>query len=235
MELSKDKIYFGHQSVGFNIIDGMNEIINKNPQIKLSISEATSFDGLESGGFIHSRVGKNRDPESKLNHFSKLIKDGLGNKADIAFFKFCYIDITKDSDVESIFNSYKKEISSLKKEYPQTRFIQFTTPLTTIREKTWKDWIKDKIGKEIDLGVDDNIQRCKLNELIIAEYSDEGTVFDLAKFESLRPDGTRETLQKDGHVYYSMYPGYTEDGGHLNESGQKAIAKKFLLFLINLR
>ena len=35
--LMDKKIYFGHQSVGFNILDGVSEILKNNPSIKLNI------------------------------------------------------------------------------------------------------------------------------------------------------------------------------------------------------
>ena len=40
--LSKKKIFFGHQSVGFDIIDGIKDIMKENPQIKLNIVETSN-------------------------------------------------------------------------------------------------------------------------------------------------------------------------------------------------
>lgn len=37
-KLSQKKIYFGHQSVGFNIFEGVKDAIKENPQIKLKLS-----------------------------------------------------------------------------------------------------------------------------------------------------------------------------------------------------
>ena len=36
-KLSEKKIYFGHQSVGFNIIKGLEDILKENPQIKFTL------------------------------------------------------------------------------------------------------------------------------------------------------------------------------------------------------
>src|SRR5213594_3175741 len=37
--LSSKRIFFGHQSVGDNILDGIRDIANKNSQIKLYVTE----------------------------------------------------------------------------------------------------------------------------------------------------------------------------------------------------
>jgi lysophospholipase L1-like esterase len=37
-----------------------------------------------------------------------------------------------------------------------------------------------------------------------------------------------------GQTYYSMYPGYTSDGGHLNDVGRKVVARALLAFLAEL-
>ena len=74
-KLSQKKIYFGHQSVGFNIIDGIEDLIKLNPEIKLNIVETSSPADLKKGVFAHSRVGKNVDPESKTDEFVKIINN----------------------------------------------------------------------------------------------------------------------------------------------------------------
>ena len=42
-KLSQKKIYFGHQSVGYNIIDGIKDIMKEYPQINLNIVETTDL------------------------------------------------------------------------------------------------------------------------------------------------------------------------------------------------
>jgi hypothetical protein len=48
-------------------------------------------------------------------------------------------------------------------------------------------------------------------------------VFDLAHVEASTPDGQSTTFERDGKSYLSLYPGYTEDGGHLNLVGQQVV------------
>ena len=44
-----------------------------------------------------------------------------------------------------------------------------------------------------------------------------------------------ETFEKDGRTYYALAPLYTNDGGHLNETGRKVVAEKLLYFLASLK
>ena len=53
-KLSKKKIYFGHQSVGFNIFDGINMLMKDNPNIKLNIIETKNLSDDKEGIFAHS-------------------------------------------------------------------------------------------------------------------------------------------------------------------------------------
>jgi hypothetical protein len=231
-KLSKKKIYFGHQSVGFNIIDGIYDVMKENPEIKLNIVETTDRTDFESGLLAHSTVGKNTDPKSKIDEFAKNIDGGIGKIADAAALKFCYVDITSETDVEKVFGAYKGQVEKLRASYPNLAIIHFTAPLTG-RQTGWKASIKKIIGREID-GATDNIKRFEYNELLVNEFDGKDPIFDIAKIESTFTDGTRSSFEKDGETYYSMVPEYTYDGGHLNELGRKRVAERFLIFLSNL-
>ena len=130
-KLSKKKIYFGHQSVGFNIIEGLKDLMKENPQIKLNIVETNNPDDFNKSIFAHSRVGKNVDPKSKIDEFAKFTEQGIGENADITFFKFCYVDVRSETDSKKVFDDYKQSMSSLTKKYPKTQFIHVTVPLKT--------------------------------------------------------------------------------------------------------
>lgn len=228
-KLSKKKIYFGHQSVGFNIIEGLKDLMKENPQIKLNIVETNNPNDFNKGIFAHSRVGKNVDPKSKIDEFAKFTEQGIGENADIAFFKFCYVDVRSETDSQKVFDNYKQSMSNLTKKYPKTTFIHITVPLNQ-KQTGLKAWIKKIIGRHIG-GYDDNIKRTEFNELLIKEYDGKEPIYDLAKIESTRPDGTRETFSKDGKTYYALFSDYTYDGGHLNETGRKKVAKQLLILL----
>ena len=228
-KLTQKKIYFGHQSVGFNIIDGIKDLMKENPKIKLNIVETADQSDFGAGLFAHSRIGKNVYPKSKIDEFVEFINKGIGGKADAAALKFCYVDVKAGTNVENIFNSYSNSISKIKNKYSNLTIIHFTTPLTQ-RQTGIKASIKKLIGRPVG-GVDDNIKRNEYNEMLRKEYEGKGSLFDIAKIESTFPDGTRCSFTKDGKTYYSMVPEYTYDGGHLNETGRKKVAEQLLILL----
>ena len=227
------KVFFGHQSVGRNIIDGMVEVGAEHDFVDLNIratSEPADFDGPL---FAHSPVGETRKPSSKVNHFREIIDSGIGGKADIAFFKFCYVDMTRDSNPGKLFSEYRAVVDELVKRYPDTRFLHVTVPLRSPPEKRGgkgKSFFKSFLGRGEEW-LDDNRQRQHFNELLVNAYGTRRNVFDLALIESTEPDGHRYSRKKGGRDVYFLAPDYTYDGGHLNEEGRKWVAEQLLIFL----
>ena len=59
-------------------------------------------DTLEKG-LLHSTIGHNGDPESKMNDFQTFLDKRLGDtQPDMAMLKFCYVDISKKTDVPAL-------------------------------------------------------------------------------------------------------------------------------------
>ncbi len=56
-------------------------------------------------------------------------------------------------------------------------------------------------------------------------------MFDLAQVEATGPEGQVTTFQGDGRPVPCLYPGYTDDGGHLNASGQQAAGNAAVDFM----
>lgn len=236
-KLNNKKIYFGHQSVGYDLIDGMQAVMAKNPQIKLNIVETSNFSDVKGGCFAHSRVGKNIDPSSKINGFFQFVESGLGNTADIAFFKFCFVDIHTGTDVNQVFLQYKEAMDKLSITYPKTRFIHMTVPLTTVPDgfsgviKKAKDFIKSILGK---INMYDNTVKQNYNDKLRDFYGKNGSLFDLALSEASYKNGGQLVTEKGGKKIQNLIPEYSNDGGHLNETGQYKVAEEFLLYLVNL-
>ena len=234
-ELKEKKIYFGHQSVGNNIIDGIKDWGRQKPQVKLRIISLQDSYKLNSPGLYQANIGKNEDPRSKINAFVADMRQGIGNSADIAFFKFCFVDITAKTNIEEVFNHYSKTMEKLQDKYPKVTFVHFTVPLLRRNKPTFKSYIKKLIAKG-DGFFDDshNIARSKYNQLLREKYMGKEPLFDLAMVESTYQDGSRCTFSANGHTYYALVPEYTKDGGHLNELGQKVAAEQLLIFLAGL-
>ena len=227
--LSQKKIYFGHQSVGQNIIDGIKDVMGHNSAIRLDIRETSNPSDLNSPLFAHSPIGRNTDPKSKIDHFREILEGGVGKVADIAMFKFCFVDIDRKTDIESLLRYYENTITNLEVKYPSLRIITFTVPLTNM-PKGFKPLIKKMLGMMPPFK-DENIKRNIFNQELRDRF--EKSVFDLADVESALPGGKRAIYKVGNETYNLLNPVYTDDGGHLNRIGKQIVAVDLLLFLLN--
>jgi hypothetical protein len=227
--LSSKRILFGHQSVGNNIISGIEELISAHKQITLNISQAEEAGSIQKPGFYHFGVGRNTDPRSKIDDFARRLRAGLGAHIDVAFFKLCYLDLDTGTDTRALFGHYQRALANLRREFPGITFAHVTVPLVAVQEGP-KAWIKTFIGRPL-YGIEDNYQRNEYNKLILETYGGKEPVFDLAKAESTYPDGTRSHLVSGGREIFVLAPEYTSDGGHLNHTGRRVVAGEFLRFL----
>jgi len=231
-KLASRKIYFGHQSVGYNIIDGVSEIIKENHMIQLAVEENYNPAEYKAGVISHSRIGYNEDPKSKLDMFSFLVKSGGAQMADIMFFKFCYVDFSPNTDEKALFRDYESTFKQLKAKYPQVIFVHLTVPLTCLQQGS-KAWIKKLIGRPI-AGMQENAKRHAFNELLRQTYAGKEPFFDIAAIESTFPDGNRATYEYNGTTNYLLVQAYTSDGAHLSEVGKRVVATQLLLTLAGI-
>lgn len=231
-QLGEKRICFGHQSVGNNILGGVESIVKENTQIELNIVELEKLEGFQDPAFCHFTVGQNSDPISKNNDFSAVLDAGLGQEVDIAFYKYCYIDIQEDAKIENLFSSYRENMKSLANRYPNVKFVHVTVPLAVVQAGP-RAWVKKVLGKKIGR-YDDNIKRNEFNSLMRNEYKGKNPIYDLARIESTYPNGRRMTFKKNGETYFSLVPEYARDGRHLNERGSKFVAEQLLVLLAGL-
>jgi hypothetical protein len=227
-EVSKMNVFFGHQSVGNNILAGIAQWEEKEG-VSLNIIETKDFSAIGNGTFVQFRVGSNGNPQSKVDEFVSLAGGISQETPSIAFFKFCYVDVVESSDVDQIFDYFKGKMVDLKKQQPNTRFILFTVPLTTV-QTGWKATAKKVLSIE-PAGVLDNVRRSEFNERILSELSGDFPVFDLSAIESTLPDGTTSTFSREGTEYPCLAEVYASDMGHLNEFGSEIAAYNLLAFL----
>lgn len=229
-------ILFGHQSVGENIIDGLKQLMEHNPLLQLRIQRVNTAVDCSNPVFGHFLVGSNTDPRSKCDSFKAFMDSGIGNRIDSAFFKFCFVDINENTNLEDIFSYYVETMEYLKNRYPRVTFIHVTTPLTTIPQDVrtqFKSFIK-KILQRPDWVYLANVQRNKYNDMLRSKYLGKEPVFDLAAAESVRPDGSLQCFTYRGKTYSRMADLYSDDGGHLNNRGRIKAAKTLLEVLCSL-
>lgn len=235
VKLAEKKIFFGHQSVGYNIIDGITDIINELDYIKLNVVESREPAAFGQPVFAHSQVGMNTKPFSKIKRFEEIMDSGVGNKVDIAFFKFCYVDIMRDTDPREVFDDYNAALEGLKGRYPETKFLHITVPISSVPKgikRNLKQSIKSIIGKPGFL--EDNMMRRSYNELLAKTYSQTEPFFDLALIESINRSGFRCHVLRETEKVCVMASEYTEDGGHLNSLGRRKVAEQLLIILAEM-
>jgi hypothetical protein len=225
------RIFFGHKSVGDNILAGMRELMLADPRLKLNIVRSANPESIAGPALIESHVGQNGNPQSKTREFAAILEQGMAAQGGIAMLKYCYADINALTDVSRMFESYRGRIRELKERYPLLRIVHATVPLTTV-EPAPKEWVKSMIGKKTARAA--NAKRHEFNQLLRAEYAGTDPVFDLAAIESTRPDGSRAYFQRGDATIEMLAPEYTTDGGHLNETGRRAAAGQLVRVLAAL-
>ncbi|HQZ84121.1 MAG TPA: hypothetical protein PLB21_00645 [Actinomycetota bacterium] len=211
-EAAKKRIFFGHQSVGGNVMKGVTELYQANGLGRppfYDITDGTASLPSSGGVFAHAFVGRNGDPLAKLADFDAILRDGVAKQVYVALLKFCYADVRAATDVDALFAEYRDVLAALERDYPKVTFLHATSPLKTTRPE-------------------DNLARAQFNTLIRAEYAGTGRLWDIAAVESTTPEGDRVSGMVAGARYDALYPGFSTDGGHLNPAGAEAAATPLL-------
>ena len=188
--LAKKKIFFGHHSVGNNIINGVVDLQKEHLEIRLNIVKSHDASQFSSPIFAHSPVGSNTDSSSKIKEFDVFIRNGIGACADMAFFKFCFVDVVRGTDIRQLFEEYKTVISKIQQDYPDLMVLHCTVPLQ-VHKISWKTVVKNSMNFT-SWKYTDNVRRNEFNMMLLEEYGRSGKVFDLALFEATRQDGSIE-------------------------------------------
>lgn len=232
-KVSQRKVYFGHQSVGSNILGGVAQWETESGvewAKKESRELASESDSTVS--LVHFGVGNNGGPQGKIEDFSALVDEIPQEGNPVVFFKFCFVDIDAGTDVVALFTLYKDQMLNLKKSHPHLQFVLVTVPLTD-KYKGVKEIARKLLGRSFSR-VKDNASRNQFNSLLREQLADQFEVFDLAALESTKPDGQTYGNKKKGKEIPRLYPAYSSDGGHLTPLGAKYISWNFLAFLAEL-
>lgn len=228
--LRQKRILFGHQSVGNDILAGLEEIAIRKPHVRLRVIESRDPASFDEPGLVHFKVGANEQAGSKLADFEDVLGGPLGKRADLAFMKFCYVDLFRDGDPAALHGAYQQTVSRVQRANRSVRLLHLTMPLTTV-ETGRKARLKVLLGRDNLGGYAHNRVRHEFNESLRRLFAKEGTLFDLARSQSTLPGGARAEFTSHGVRCECLTTGYTHDGGHLNEAGRLAVARDFLLFL----
>lgn len=226
--LAGTRIFFGHQSVGWNILEGVQALLARQPSIGLRIVQSSDPARVDGGALVHAFIGANGQPETKLAAFDSVLAGGLGPGGGIAMYKYCFLDITAATDVDALFQAYRDNMARLHQQHPDIRFVHLTAPLT-VNGNPVRNLLKRALGKPT--AADFNAHRNRYNALLRAEYAGKAPLFDLAAFESTHADGSREFFTRGSDTVYTLAPELTDDGAHLNANGREVLGTRLLVFL----
>ncbi len=212
---------FGHQSVGQNILEGMEELARTG----LATPHVTGLNDPpagESGPTLrHFRVGSNGQPLTKIQHFERTVSGDIGRRAQAAMFKFCYVDLHDEDLVSPLFDAYAQMIDRLQRHRPDLLMAHVTMPLRAVPGGVVTT-ARRLLGQRHPQ-IAANAARDAFNARLRARYGPTSPLFDLAAIQS----GGRSAAP-------ALLSRYTDDGGHLNEAGRRDVAREFLDFLERL-
>ncbi len=221
------RMLFSHHSVGANIISGIERLDEEVGGGRLRIATPEE---AQSGApaLIHVSGGSNKDPKSKIDFFAATIRNEPRVRPNLAFMKLCFVDFEPRTDIDDLFSYYQRTMEALKREHPEIRFAHVTVPLFK-RPTDVKQSLRRLLGFEVweDAA---NAKRSEFNRRLMESFPGD-PVFDLARAEATGPDGRLSTFKRDAGTYLSLNSRYTDDGGHLNASGQRVAGAAAIRFL----
>ena len=226
--LSRRTFYFGHQSVGVDIVEGVREICARRPEIPLRVVSGSS--AASPGTLNEFRIGRNEDPDSKNSAMLEATDGALG-PGPVVMFKYCYVDVDVKTDPAKLFEGYRQTISRIRSRHPDCTLVHLTVPL--MAEPTLLRYVMNKV-RGMATSREENAVRGEYNRLLRAAYAGNEPVFDLAALESTRADGTLEHGVIEGESVPALAPEWSADGGHLNAAGRWRVAEQFLATLASL-
>ncbi|QBX54626.1 hypothetical protein EXE58_03505 [Nocardioides seonyuensis] len=226
--VAASKVFFGHKSVGFNILDALPSVYESEGAAAPTVVEST--EPPSAPALVHTEIGENGDPLGKIANFDRIMREGMADAVDVAVLKLCYVDLRSgEVDVDEVFTAYRDTLAALSRDYPDTAFVAVTSPLTQERGPRAK--LNAAIGRADRYGPEHNALRERFNTLVRAEYTEPGALFDLAAVQSTDASGERVAYSRDGMTYYSMDDDYAKDPGHLNSSGGAVAASALVAVL----
>lgn len=216
------RVYFAHQSVGSNILEGVARM-DRSVRI-LPASENGTRDPAALI-ILHGAIGQNGDPAGKCRAFRKEI-DRVAADIEIAMLKLCYADFNAAVDVAALSRLYMDTLRSLERRHPAIRFIAVTSPLTVATPR-WKQFLKTALFRESSDAA--NSRRHQFNERLRKDWH--GILFDLGAAESTPEDASLAMQGQPEDRVPALRSEYSSDGGHLNSKGQARVAQAMLAAL----
>lgn len=212
-------IFFGHQSVGDNILDGLKRIGDSERWPALRVVELTGEQVVDAPMLAHAKIGQNGDPISKVKGFRDAMDAGIGRQVDIALMKYCFWDIRRDTNIDAVFADYQQTMNDLAKRYPNVVFVHTTVPLVAA-DVDWRARVRRLVGVGTPTDAD-NATREQLNRKIRDSYGTGHVLLDIARIETAGTETTPPQLAEE----------FSSDGAHLNDLGRRRVGAELVKVL----
>lgn len=225
--VARHPVYFGHQSVGEDITAGL-AALNDELDLGLRIVQTRVPSAVAHPAFVHFHAGRNQDPASKNADLLKILAARPRPDRALVLLKYCYVDVDHSTNVAAMFAAYMAMVETIRARYPDVTIIHSTVPLTTV-EPPVKARVKQLLGKHT--AREDAIARQRYNALMRVAFAGREPLFDIARIESGRTDGGRAAYPVGDQQIEVLADENTRDGGHLNQHGQRIVARELLNLL----
>jgi len=217
-------VYFGHQSVGGDIVAGLEALTDAHGLGIRFVTTRTPA-AVAAPAFVDFLAGGNADPASKNAALVRLLDARPAPDRGIALLKYCYVDVGAHTDVRRVFDEYRAMAAAIRARHPDVTVVHTTVPLTTV-ERASKARLKRLLGRGTVRAA--AAARQRYNDLVRDAYLGREPLFDVAAAEARAPQGGRAAFVVDGRTIETLVPDYTHDGGHLNPTGRVVVASALL-------
>ena len=216
-------MYFGHQSVGSNIIAGL-EALNGEHGLGMRFVQTRDPSVLAGPAFVDFLAGENTRPSTKNRAFLQQLDARPVRDEAVALLKYCYVDINGRTDVQVMFDEYRRTIEIVRSRHPDVTIVHVTVPITTV-ESAAKARLKSILGRPTLRSA--NVRRQEYNALVRRAFAGREPLYDLAAVEAAGPRREVSALRVADDVDL-LDAAFTNDGGHLNALGARAAAAAML-------
>jgi hypothetical protein len=140
------RVFFGHQSVGGNTLEGVEAL-------GYPVHEVSGAADYGSPGIGHAYLESNTEPLQKILNFERFL-GRLGGNVQVAAMKLCWIDFEHGTNVGAIETRYQTVLAGLRAAHPKVTFFHVTTPIKTddpganARRLAYGDWLKTTYARE---------------------------------------------------------------------------------------
>lgn len=217
------RIYFGHQSVGGNLMAGLQSLEQGGLRLPIQVVRTDDPDSIPGGVIAHQWIGENGDPTGKMRAYLDALRGPTTRSVNVAMMKLCYSDFSLDVDPSALFSAYVATIDSLAEARPALVVVHVTTPI--VADEGWARTLWRRVrGRMTSEQRNQKIEA--YNQLMRARFASGNRMFDLAALEA---DGSGQSTGVP-----ALRKAYTDDGQHLNALGQQVAATAFVRFLAGL-